>query len=940
MQEIYVIAGGDWLTQTLNAIVTFMSTENWVVIRRIATAFSVLVVAISWIRRHNIMDMLGWAGVIVLMSLLISVRTSVQIIDISNQTKVYKVDNVPVGLALPASLTTKIGYALVQGYEMVFSQPDSITYSKTGMIFGANLVSRSTDFLSQNPEITTIFTDYVQNCVMGDIFLNGKYTMEDLMNSADPYTLIFSKPSPLRGIFNNNNQFLTCEEAAAVIKPKLALDTQTGGKTWSYYVRQLFGGRPNPDILFSQMIGDSYNYFYGAGQSAASIVRQNVTMNALRNGIMSYAARNGDTSSLLNIATTSSMEKQRLAHATVGQVALRSLPMSQTLIVGLTIGIFPLMVLGGMFNAVTLNVLKGYVLAIMWVQSWPLLYAILNSCMTFYAKANGSPVVLSELSQVQIKYSDLATTAGYLSMLIPPLAWGMLKGLGAGFSNLYSHLASSAISPAATAASGAVDGNYSYANMQTENVSGFNWNTNSSTMFGQMSQQLANGATSTHMRDGSTVTDSTQAASKTPLNINFSRQIASAQQAMAREAQAQSESALHGYSSSLSSAWNTLSQFGSNRGSSDSMTNGADSTMSAQDSMMASRMRSAVESYAKGHNISNEQATQELASRSTRASTGLYGDVNANGGIGIKAFGTGGGINFKAGARVGVDGEDLDSHQASSSSRSSQDARHDVDARATKDFKEASDYFTSRKLNESGSHTDNNATSRADQLSIALNSAKQSYDKYTTSQARSHEYAEMASRTETMSGQVNEDLNQQFAQYVRKNSPQDADMILTNTSSPEVAAQRREMAWSFVKEQVQPEVDNAYSDAKSTLGQGMTNISAGGGRQDVMSDFATHKATVEKATSESGIKDNVKGNVDGMLDQTRNSISGKQSDIQNASTVINNQYSELESNHRSQDQKQDNMYNNEKSAQKSIPGADSPEELLAKARELENNQKK
>lgn len=376
----------------------------------------------------------------------------------------------------------------------------------------------------------------------------------------------------------------------------------------------------NPDILFSQMIGDSYNYFYGAGQSAASIVRQNVTMNALRNGIMSYAARNGDTSSLLNIATTSSMEKQRLAHATVGQVALRSLPMSQTLIVGLTIGIFPLMVLGGMFNAVTLNVLKGYVLAIMWVQSWPLLYAILNSCMTFYAKANGSPVVLSELSQVQIKYSDLATTAGYLSMLIPPLAWGMLKGLGAGFSNLYSHLASSAISPAATAASGAVDGNYSYANMQTENVSGFNWNTNSSTVFGQMSQQLANGASSTQMRDGSVVTDSSGATSRIPMSINMTRQIATAQQAMAREAQTQSESALHGYNSSLSSAWNTLSQFGSNRGSSNSMTSGADSTMSAQDSMMASRMRSAVESYAKGHNISNEQATQELASRSTRAS--------------------------------------------------------------------------------------------------------------------------------------------------------------------------------------------------------------------------------------------------------------------------------------------------------------------------------
>jgi len=953
MQEIYVIAGGDWLRESLNAIVTFMSSESWKIIRRIVTALSVLAVALSWLRHHNVMDLLGWVGVIVLMSLLVSVRTPVQIIDNSNLTRVYQVDNVPVGLALPASLTTKIGYALVQGYEMVFSLPDSVTYSKTGMIFGANLVSRSTDFLSRNPDVTTLFTDYVQNCVMGDIFLNGKYTLEELMNSPDPYTLIFSRPSPLRQVPNDRhiptknesgqtvvNTFLSCLEGAEILKQRLALDSQTGGITWNYYVRQLFGGRPNPDLLFSQMIGDSYNYFYGAGQSAAGIVRQNVTMNALRNGIMSYAARNGDTSSLLNIATTSSMEKQRLAHATVGQVALRSLPMSQTLIVGLTIGIFPLMVLGGMFNAVTLNVLKGYILAIMWVQSWPLLYAILNSCMTFYAKANGSPVVLSELSQVQVQYSDLATTAGYLSMLIPPLAWGMLKGLGAGFSSLYTHLASSAISPAATAASGAVDGNYSYANMQTENVSGFNWNTNSSTVFGQMSQQLANGASSTQMRDGSIVTDSSGAMSRIPMNINMTRQIASAQQEIAREAQTQSESALHGFNSSLSSAWNTLSQFGSNRGSSDSMTLGADSTMSAQDSIMANKMRSAIETYANTHHVGYDQATQVLASRSTRVSAELYGDANIHGGAGLNILGNGGGVSFKAGGKAGINWDDNDLHQASSGSRASKDARHDVDAKATKDFKEASDYFTSRKLNDSASHTDNNAVSRADQLSIALNSAKQSYDQYTTSQARSHEYAEMASRTESMSGQMSEDLNQQFAQYVRKNAPHDADTLLTNTSSPEVAAQRRELAWLFVQEQVQPQVDSAYSEAKSGLGQGMANVSSGGGRQDVLGDYTTHKQTIEKATNESGIKSNVKGAVDSALADTRENISGKQGEIQAASKGLDTQYSELESNHRSEYQKQEKMYGDEKAVQRSIPGADSPQELLEKARNLESSNRR
>lgn len=119
-------------------------------------------------------------------------------------------------------------------------------------------------------------------------------------------------------------------------------------------------------------------------------------------------------------------------------------------------------------------------------------------------------------------------------------------------------------------------------------------------------------------------------------------------------------------------------------------------------------------------------------------------------GVKPKILGVGGGLGVRGGGRAGIDWSDDDAHQASSGSRASYDARHDIDAKASKDFKEASDYFTSRKVSESGSHTDNNADSRVDQLSAALNSAKQSYDQYTTNMTRSHEYAEMASRTESM----------------------------------------------------------------------------------------------------------------------------------------------------------------------------------------------
>ncbi|HEI8763737.1 conjugal transfer mating-pair stabilization protein TraG [Klebsiella oxytoca] len=942
--EIYTIAGGDWLRGNLNAIAAFMGTATWSSIEKMCIAFSVLIVAVSWVKKHNIMDLVGWVFSLTLVSMLVVVRTPVQIIDYSNVAQVYKVDNVPVGLAIPASLITRVGNALVQSYEMIFSLPDSVTYSKTGMLFGGNLVAKSTDFVSQNPEITTLFSDYVQNCVMGDIFLNGKYTLEELMNSSDPYTLVFSNPSPLRGVFDKNNKFQTCLEASRDLKSALALDSQTGGKTWSYYVRQMFGGKPNPDLLFSQMIGDSYSYFYSSGQSAGQIIRQNVTMNALRNGIQSYASRSGDTASLVNIANTTSLEKQRLAQATMGHQALRSLPMMQTVIMGIMIGLFPILVMSAMFNMMTLQVIKGYAFALIWLQSWPLVYSILNSAMAYYAKQNGVPVVLSELSQVQLKNSDIATTAGYISMMIPPLTWYMVKNIGAGFSSAYSHFASSGLSSTSQAASGVVDGNYSFANMQMENVSGYNWGTNSSTSFGQMSRQLGNGGTETQTADGTTLWDAR--SSKLPVDINVSRQLASANQQMARESDVQAQSALHGYNSSVTSAWNSLQQFGTNKGNSASTTTGADNTESSQDSMARSKMWNAVVSNAKANNISNEESFQQLMDKSTKGSVSgeMYGNAKWSTGDQLAGklgkwatgFSAEGGVKASLGASASSGSTD----STNESGRSSHDSRHDTSSQAARDFKEASDYFTSRKTTTSGNITDNNASSRIDQFAASLSSAKNSYDQYTNSRTRSHEYSEMASRTESMSGQMNENLTQQFAHFVQQRSPQNAEAILTNTSSPEVAAQREALAREFVKAQVEPKVDGAYQQGRESIGQNMSSVSGGGNRGSVMADYGHNAGSIEAMTRDAGIKDNVGQKVDGMIAQNNQQHQESREGIQQQGVEVRKENAELENDHKTKGNDFKNSYNDKKEDQTKLPGADTTRELLDKANKLEKDKSK
>ncbi|HBT6938747.1 TPA: conjugal transfer mating pair stabilization protein TraG, partial [Klebsiella pneumoniae] len=727
------------------------------------------------------------------------------------------------------------------------------------------------------------------------------------------------------------------------LKSALALDTQTGGKTWNYYVRQLFGGKPNPDLLFSQMIGDSYNYFYSSGQSAGQIIRQNVTMNALRSGIQSYAARSGDTASLVNMANTSSLEKQRLAQATMGHQALRTLPLMQTVIMGIMIGMFPIMVMAAMFNMMTLQVLKGYVFALIWLQTWPLLFAILNSAMAYYAKQNGVPVVLSELSQVQLKNSDIATTAGYIAVMIPPLSWGIVKSMGAAFSSAYSHFSSSGLSATSQAASGVVDGNYSFANMQMENVSGYSWGTNSTTSFGQMSRQLANGGMSTQTRDGSMVWDSGGAMSKLPVDINVGRQIASAQQQMAREADVQAESALHGYNSSVTSAWNSLQQFGTNKGNSASTTTGADTTDSSQDSMARSKMWNAVVANAKANNISNEESFQQLMDDSAKSTQGvdLYGSGKWS--SGDQLFGKLGKWGTGLSAEAGVKGSAGWTHSSGNtdnvgtSGRESNDSRHDTSSQAAKDFKEASDYFTSRKTTTSGNITDNNASSRVDQFAASLSSAKNSYDQYTSSRTRSHEYSEMASRTESMTGQMNENLTQQFANFVQHRAPQDAEAILTNTSSPEIAAQREALAREFVKEQVEPRVDAAYQQGRESIGQNMAGVSGGGDNGSVMADYRQNSGRIDAMTQDAGIKDNVDQKVGGMITENKQQQQETRENIQRQGAEVKNENTEMEKDHKTKANEFKGDYNERKSKVKSLPGADSPTELEAKAAKIQKD---
>ncbi|WP_201484006.1 conjugal transfer protein TraG N-terminal domain-containing protein, partial [Escherichia coli] len=127
-------------------------------------------------------------------------------------------------------------------------------------------------------------------------------------NAADPYALIFSKPSPLRGLYDKNRNFLTCEQAATKINTDSSDISGANPQPFLQQVLNMTHGFTNQvfgqtngaqTALFTEMLGDSYNYFHGSSLTSTEIIRKNVVMNGLRSGLESFSALNGDTAGLV-----------------------------------------------------------------------------------------------------------------------------------------------------------------------------------------------------------------------------------------------------------------------------------------------------------------------------------------------------------------------------------------------------------------------------------------------------------------------------------------------------------------------------------------------------------------------------------------------------------------------------------------------------------------
>lgn len=648
---IIVYGDGALFREYFNAIVAFFGTSNFSSLLSISFLLATVTVCYSYITKRSLMVLIKWFGLFyVSVYMIFTPRTSVVIIDRVNGNMKYIVDHVPLGLAVVASYTSSIDDALTQAIESNFTMPDYMPYHQTGMVFASRLVSMANQFEINDSAFDENLQEFVHQCVFYDILLN-KYSINDLLDASNVWSYVSSYASPARA-FVYNGAITTCRDGAK----KLTEDWQKVTDSSIQQYSQRIYPNLSKDKAKSQMLIDlpiSYRYLTDVSASAQEIMQQNLMSNAIQRGVIGMGAKLDASAALESYAFARAQEQKRLTNKTVGEMAANWLPLFKIAAEAIIYGSFIFVVLLSVFPFGGM-ILRNYVYSLLWIHIWAPMYAIINLMVSYNAQshssaaANGSLSLKSMSGLLQIN-SDISGLAGYLSILVPMFATGIVVGMHKVLAQGAQYDGGVTQSAAGSAVGEAVTGNLSFGNTSLGNQNAFNStanhvDTSGRVSSGMMTSQLAGGSLFSTSADGSHIMDMRNSLSNLGTSINFTDGLRNSFSQQAERAETAASSENNAYSQSSNAAIRDMYDVSHHLNKSSASGDSWTVSSNAAAAQAISENDKLTQEYASRHNLSYHDAANVLAN--------AYVDGRLAGGISV---GTGGKIS-PVSANIGVSG--------------------------------------------------------------------------------------------------------------------------------------------------------------------------------------------------------------------------------------------------------------------------------------------
>lgn len=504
----YVYTQGGTIQRALNAVAAFFQSASFESMTSIALMIGAVMTMAYFYATRNPRYLYVWAIVFTLVpSLLIQSTVRLQIIDKTEPRSVYAVDNVPYLVALPTWLFSTLMMGVTESVESIFSASDDERYGRTGMMFGSQLYQLSRQANLNAVRQRELWDGFFRSCIVGDIEINHKYTWDALLETADIFAFLGQhRMSPLRGVMSNvkTQDFKTCQVVFVELKH---LFDEASKEELALLGTYLNSNKANMyDTHVRQALENSYQTLIGVSNNAATILRQNMAMNAVRQSIDGLS---NHSASAVNYAYTSNKMQQTSMWATLGLQAREFIPMMHTMLFFLFSCLSFMIAAAALVPALTMMVLTNYLKTFAYLATWPPLFAILNALMLWGLETTSSATAqpmhglsLSNANALDELHVRFGYMAGFLMMAVPVLAGKILQGGIAAAQAMNYQLVNMINSTNARVSAASSTGNVDFGNLQLQNHS-FN-NTSGNKLDDNL--LIKSGLTTVQQPDGALVT--------------------------------------------------------------------------------------------------------------------------------------------------------------------------------------------------------------------------------------------------------------------------------------------------------------------------------------------------------------------------------------------------------------------------------------------------
>ena len=570
MYELFTLGGGTYLVDLLNAAAAITGGGAYVVLAQL-----VGVAGLGWVLLRTAFggswkDNAKWILLFVTVwGAMIVPAATVRVVDrLDPALAPAVVANVPVGLALFASVTSQVGDGLTRLTEQAFTLPNDLTYQRHGLIFGARLAAATTRMEVTDAVFARNLRAFARQCVFHALLL-GHISADDLRESTDVWSLVTAAGSPSAGAsparmfeFSTrlapsgtgatpvDREIVTCQDGAARLNAQWNAEIARAG---TIFGRRLFPDADTDTLARAELLAAlpaAHDFLIGASRSAGEIMRQQMVLNAVHDAGEQWASEAGNAAALRAYTEARAEAQTVSAYRAIGRQAETWVPLLRIVFECLYIGAFPMAVLLMLTPAGT-AIFRSYVSGLIWLQSWGPLYAVLHRIsmgeaaerMSASALMPGGDSGISLVAQAGIRAvaADVAVMSGYLSMSVPFLAAALAYGLGKA-----TVLATSVLHVGQDAASAAAQesttGNISLANTQGDThrfatLEGRQVRTSAHVDTDRYSGYAPGGAAFTVAGDGSAIADAGSATSRIPAaGIRLSESLATSHEERAAEA--------------------------------------------------------------------------------------------------------------------------------------------------------------------------------------------------------------------------------------------------------------------------------------------------------------------------------------------------------------------------------------------------------------------